>query len=288
MNYYDDNAQELYDGTINVEMTSLYEQFIPYLNKGACILDAGYGSDRDTLAFKSLGFRVHAIDASSKLANLAEKLIGQPVEVTTFRHFRSYDEFDAIWACASLLLVPYDELELAFNNLSAHLKPLGMFYCSFKDEKEEMVEILPTIKDGYERKSLTHNIPFLSGYQGNVCFYCGEPMGDDIHVDHVLSRQFINHDEVWKLVLAHGDCNLLKLDRLVGEHFIRKLIARNENIMGNNHPWKVKIQKWLGNAPKKRASNLNRHYNNIKSVLGRNYWGGEAFYTPEKMCFIEG
>ena len=63
------------------------------------------------------------------------------------------------------------------------------------------------LKDGHERKALTHNIPFLSGYQGNVCFYCGEPMDDDIHVDHVLPRQVINHDEIWNLVLSHGDCS---------------------------------------------------------------------------------
>lgn len=136
------------------------------------------------------------------------------------------------------------------------------------------------LKDGYERKALTHNIPFLSGYQGNVCFYCGEPMGDDIHVDHVLPRQVINHDEIWNLVLSHGDCNLLKSDRLVGQHFVEKLIARNENIMGSNHPWKAKIQSALGSTPKRRASRLNIHYGNMKSVLGRYYWGGSESYNP--------
>ena len=58
------------------------------------------------------------------------------------------------------------------------------------------------IKNGYERKPLTHLIPFLNGYQGNVCFYCGEEMGN-IHVDHVLPRQVILNDEIWNLVLAH-------------------------------------------------------------------------------------
>lgn len=113
-----------------------------------------------------------------------------------------------------------------------------------------------------------------------MCFYCGEPMGDDIHVDHVLPRQVINHDEVWNLVLAHGDCNLLKSDRLVGEHFIRKLIARNENIMGSNHPWKSKIQTALGTTPKRRANTLKAHYDNMKMVLGRYYWGGAESYDP--------
>lgn len=136
------------------------------------------------------------------------------------------------------------------------------------------------LKDGYKRRKLTDNIPFLAGYQGNTCFYCGEIMGSDIHVDHVLARQAINHDEIWNLVLCHSNCNLLKSDRLVGEHFINKLIARNENIMGSNHPWKAQIANELGVTPHKRAKSLSWHYDNVKTILGNNYWNGSAYYNP--------
>ena len=136
------------------------------------------------------------------------------------------------------------------------------------------------IKNGYDRTTLTGNVPFLSGYQGNVCFYCGESMSTDIHVDHLLPRQVMNHDEIWNLVLAHGDCNLLKSDKLVGDHFITKLIARNENIMGSNHPWKHKISSDLGSTPKKRSKQLMRHYDNAKTVLGSYWWGGASSYNP--------
>lgn len=136
------------------------------------------------------------------------------------------------------------------------------------------------LKDGYNRKTLTSNIPFLAGYQGNTCFYCGEPMVNDIHVDHVLPRQVLNHDDIWNLVLAHGDCNLLKSDRLVGAHFIQKLIARNENIMGSNHPWKARIANALGTTANRRADTLKVHYNNLKTVLGNYYWGGTDTYNP--------
>ncbi len=139
---------------------------------------------------------------------------------------------------------------------------------------------------GHERKNLTTNIPFLSGYQGNICFYCGEPM-TTVHVDHVLARQVLLHDEVWNLVLAHADCNMLKSDRLVAEHYIIKLIARNENIMGSNHPWKKKIKDAVGNTPNDRASNLRKHYENVKVVLGiNNYWGGNANFRPDQDPFF--
>jgi hypothetical protein len=125
------------------------------------------------------------------------------------------------------------------------------------------------------------NIPFLQGYQRNTCFYCGEPISaGDIHVDHVLPRQVILHDEIWNLVLSHSLCSEQKSDRLVGSHFLEKLIARNENIMGSNHPWKKKISEVLGVTPQQRASKLKWHYQNIKGVLGNSYWGGAESYNP--------
>ena len=142
------------------------------------------------------------------------------------------------------------------------------------------------LRDGYDRTPLTNNIPFLKGYQGNVCFYCCEALGENIHVDHVLARQVVNHDEMWNLVLAHSDCNLLKADRLVGPHFITKLIARNENIMGSNHPWKHNISAALGTTAKQRRLSLNRHYEQVKLVLGGNYWGGADSYNPASDPFF--
>lgn len=133
----------------------------------------------------------------------------------------------------------------------------------------------------YKRKPLTGNISFLQGYQGNICFYCGmEMQPGDIDVDHVLPRQVLQHDEIWNLVLAHRACNVRKLDRIVGEHFILKLIARNENIMGSNHPWKKRVASMLGVTPAARAKQLHWHFENVKTILGPNYWGGTEGYNP--------
>lgn len=137
------------------------------------------------------------------------------------------------------------------------------------------------IKNGYKRRSLTPNVPFLQGYQGNVCFYCGECMErSDTHVDHVLPRQVVNHDEIWNLVLAHGHCNEMKLDKLISTHFLDKLVMRNENIMGSNHPWKARISQQLGGSALHRRDKLREHYENVRRVLGERYWGGSATYSP--------
>lgn len=138
-----------------------------------------------------------------------------------------------------------------------------------------------------DRKSLTENIPFLQGYQGNVCFYCGEELDGSVHVDHVLPRQVVNHDEVWNLVLSHGLCNLNKSDSLVGLHYIEKLIRRNENIMGSNHPWKKKIANAVGNTSSARRKTTVAHYERVKTVLNGRYWEGQPTYNRETDPFFK-
>ena len=136
-----------------------------------------------------------------------------------------------------------------------------------------------------KRANLTTNIPFLKGYQGNTCFYCGEEIYGTPHVDHVMPRQVISHDQIWNLVLAHEECNLQKSDKIIGPHFIEKLVYRNENIMGSNHPWKRKIAAELGSTKAKRISKTKMIYEQVKAARGEVYWGSERAYDPSKDDF---
>lgn len=174
----------------------------------------------------------------------------------------------------------HDELEARWGLLE------GAFVISNSDYRlgNELREIY--IANGYDRRSLAELVPFLKGYQGDVCFFCGESiLPDDVHVDHLLPRQVLEHDEIWNLVLAHSYCNQLKSDRIVGEHYVQKLVARNENIMGSNHPWKHKISQALGKTPLKRAQTTKVHYENVCVILGRDYWNGDSGFSPESDPF---
>jgi len=136
--YYKANAQDFYDSTVEVDMQTLYSQFFPLIPDGGSILDAGCGAGRDSKNFIDLGFDVEAFDASEELAALASQLIGKNVTVDFFQTYKNSKQFDAIWACASLLHVPLVELPNVFNSLSAMLKVDGLFYCSFKYGEEEV------------------------------------------------------------------------------------------------------------------------------------------------------
>ncbi|MCT8986482.1 class I SAM-dependent methyltransferase [Shewanella phaeophyticola] len=137
--FYDTNSQSFFDSTVNADVSELYHPFIQHLPLGARILDAGCGSGRDSKAFIEMGFKVTAIDASRELVKAAAELIGQPVLVCRFDEIDKTEQFDGIWACASLLHVEANTLPATFLHLASTLVANGVFYCSFKYGDQERV-----------------------------------------------------------------------------------------------------------------------------------------------------
>ncbi len=130
--YYDSNAEEYYNSTVNADLTDCYERFLKYVKDGAHILDAGCGSGRDSKFFLSKGYSITAIDGSAELCILAEKNIGQPVYCMNFLDLKYENDFDAVWACASLLHVDENNIDEVVNKLHRSLKEGGVLYASFK------------------------------------------------------------------------------------------------------------------------------------------------------------
>lgn len=120
-----------------LDLSSLYGRFLAHLPASAYILDAGCGSGRDARAFRARGHTVTACDASPALARLASAHCGLTVQVRRFQELTWQGRFDGIWACASLLHVPADELPDVLRRLAAALKPQGILYASFKHGQGE-------------------------------------------------------------------------------------------------------------------------------------------------------
>ena len=133
LNYYNQNAQEFFDNTVEVDMSSLYQAFEAHLPKHADVVDAGCGSGRDTSYFLSQGYNVTSFDASEEMVKLASEHTDHPISHSTFLDFQLPPESQhGIWACATLLHVPQNDLEKTFAHLATWLKPNGILYCSFK------------------------------------------------------------------------------------------------------------------------------------------------------------
>ena len=136
---------------------------------------------------------------------------------------------------------------------------------------------------GYERTDITYMKDMLNGYQEGLCFYCGEELDPNaIHVDHVIPRSYIYHDEPWNLVLAHDSCNEQKSDYLPSRYYIQKLVDRNERLIKSNHPLSQGIKDALGPTPQARKNETFRIYNEIYDIVGeKNVWGGTQNFIPE-------
>lgn len=53
--FYNQNAQQFFSSTVEVDSTSLLDQFVPYLPQGGLVLDAGCGSGRDSETISRYG-----------------------------------------------------------------------------------------------------------------------------------------------------------------------------------------------------------------------------------------
>lgn len=138
--YYEDNAQDFFDGTVDVDMSALYQRFLPLVPGGGLILDAGCGSGRDSFYFKYQGYQVVAFDVSETLCKLASEHLNQTVHQLSFDEIAWQAEFDAVWACASLLHVTAAQQSDVMGKLIRSLKPGGVMYCSFKHGQGERVQ----------------------------------------------------------------------------------------------------------------------------------------------------
>lgn len=132
INYYNQTAQTFVQGTIDADLGKLHRRFLKLLPIQAHILDLGCGSGRDAKAFLEAGYQVTAMDGSEGCCKLAGDYIGQPVLCQTFEELDFDQSFDGVWACASLLHLPYTELSGVFERIARALRPGGYLYASFK------------------------------------------------------------------------------------------------------------------------------------------------------------
>lgn len=132
IDYYNNHASQFIENTLNVDMESLYQPFCDELPSQASILDLGCGSGRDTLAFKNKGYRVEAMDYSEALVEQATALTGLQVRHTSFYDLTEVDQYDGVWACASLLHCDRDRLPAVLSKIHRAMRCTGVCYMSFK------------------------------------------------------------------------------------------------------------------------------------------------------------
>ncbi|MBQ8417832.1 MAG: class I SAM-dependent methyltransferase [Phascolarctobacterium sp.] len=132
LEYYNEQHKNFVEDTLNVDFKDTQEKFLNMLPEKAHILDFGCGSGRDTKYFLERGFKVTAIDGSLELCKFASMFTGVEVKHMFFQDLSEVNVYNGIWACSSILHLPWEELKDVMNKMVLATKKNGIIYTSFK------------------------------------------------------------------------------------------------------------------------------------------------------------
>jgi SAM-dependent methyltransferase len=150
--YYDNNAKDYINRTINLDMSYHYDIFLKYLKENGKILDLGCGSGRDSKYFIEKGYSVIALDASREMCAFAEMLLNQTVLCKNILEMEFANEFDGIWACSSLIHLSINEIYSVLPIILNAMKINSILYMSFKYGKNSEIRGTRLFTDMTENK----------------------------------------------------------------------------------------------------------------------------------------
>lgn len=133
LDYYQTVAPS-YRGSGAGGINRFLDEFLTRLSPGTRILDLGCGGGRDSAEMMRRGFDVLPCDGSAAIAGATAIRLGCKVHVLRFDELEFHQEFDAVWASASLLHVPRAALPDVLARVHRALRPGGLHLATYKAE----------------------------------------------------------------------------------------------------------------------------------------------------------
>ena len=131
--HYNERAAGFWEGTREHDVQQNMAALLDHIEAPApfTILDFGCGPGRDLQAFAALGHRAIGLDGSPEFAQMARSHSGCTVWQQDFLKLDlPAQQFDGVFANASLFHVPSQELPRVLRQLCATLKPGGVLFSS--------------------------------------------------------------------------------------------------------------------------------------------------------------
>lgn len=133
LDHYEANARAFWEGTKDHDVSQNRDALVASLRGEPPfrVLDFGCGPGRDLAAFRAMGHAPVGLDGCAAFVAMARELSGCEV---LHQDFLALDlpaaSFDGVFANASLFHVPSAELPRVLGELTAALKPGGVFLAS--------------------------------------------------------------------------------------------------------------------------------------------------------------
>lgn len=121
-------------------MEHLYGPFLELIPVGGRILDVGCGPGRDSKVFLDRNYDVVSCDASEGMVEMAGRRTRKQCFLMRINEMEFAGEFDGIWASATLLHVPFAQLDDVFRRLLRAAKRQAVIYLSFKQGTGERMK----------------------------------------------------------------------------------------------------------------------------------------------------
>ncbi len=189
--YYEVNALAYAEQTRDVDMHHVYSAFLPLIPKEGKILDVGCGAGRDLRYFRNHGYEAEGIEPASNLAEIAGKYSGAPVQNLRVEQLDVREQYDGIWASASLLHVPREVLPDTLRRLILALKPRGVLYVCFKKGLADRVADDGRLFNDQTCRSLTDIVAAFANAEVLRCWESPDQLGsrDSLMWTNMLLRR---------------------------------------------------------------------------------------------------
>lgn len=165
LKYYEDTYLEYDRFSSSIDMSEQWKSFESMLPSGGKVLDLGCGTGRDIKHFLQMGFIVEGVEPSLAMANHVRLKTGVKIFDLAAEQIAFVEEYDGIWACASLMHMHKDAFFDTLPKIVKSLKPGGYFYFSLKEGVGEARNVDGRLFSFYKADEITDLLSGLANTQ---------------------------------------------------------------------------------------------------------------------------
>lgn len=141
------------------------DAFLDRLKPAARVLELGCGGGRDAAHMVSRGFDVDPTDGTPAMVKKAQERFDLPARVMRFEQLDAQEEYDAVWAHASLLHLARADLRQVLQSIVRALRRGGWHYANFKLGNGEDRDSLGRLYNFPSREWLLKQYQSIEGWQ---------------------------------------------------------------------------------------------------------------------------